>query len=34
MIARLIPSGIALAVFVFIMSEVLPKVGAILEVIS
>lgn len=33
MIARLVPSGVALVVFAFIVTEVLPKVGAILEVI-
>lgn len=33
MIARLIPSGVALVVFAIIVTEVLPKLSAILEVI-
>lgn len=33
-IARLIPTALALAVFVFVVTEVMPRLGAILEVLS
>lgn len=33
-LVRIIPTVFALAVFVFVVTEVMPRVGAILEVIS